>query len=165
MAEQRRRNSQRIRRTEYINGNAVRNPQREMERRHVTRELPLPGERRLSHAAQKNRDKALNMSLPFVLFLAAATAVVVLISFQYLAVKNSVTTTMKSIQSMESELLKLTEENDDLQSKIDTMVSMDYIYDVATNELGMVKATDENVILYDRTESEYVRQYENIPEE
>jgi hypothetical protein len=41
---------------------------------------------------------------------------------------------------------------------------LDYVYKVATEELGMVYANKNQVRLYNKTESEYVRQYEDIPE-
>ena len=40
-----------------------------------------------------------------------------------------------------------------------------YVYKVATEELGMVYANKDQVRLYNKTESEYVRQYEDIPEQ
>jgi len=36
-------------------------------------------------------------------------------------------------------------------------------YDVATNKLGMIYAKKNQVITYEKTESEYVRQFEDIP--
>ena len=43
-------------------------------------------------------------------------------------------------------------------------MDLDHIYDVATKELGMVYANKNQILLYDKTESEYVRQYEDVPE-
>ena len=43
-------------------------------------------------------------------------------------------------------------------------MDLDYVYKVATEELGMVYANKDQVRLYNKTESEYVRQYEDIPE-
>ena len=40
---------------------------------------------------------------------------------------------------------------------------LDHVYKVATEELGMVYANKDQVLMYNRTESEYVRQYEDIP--
>ena len=42
-------------------------------------------------------------------------------------------------------------------------MSLDHVYQVATEELGMVYAGKDQVLLYDKTESEYVRQNEDIP--
>ena len=53
--------------------------------------------------------------------------------------------------------------NSALENRISTLVDLDYIYQVATEELGMTYASDDQVIYYDKSESEYVRQYEDIP--
>ena len=55
-------------------------------------------------------------------------------------------------------------ENDALETSINTYVDLDHIYDVATKELGMGYASKNQILLYDKTESEYVRQYEDVPE-
>ena len=54
-------------------------------------------------------------------------------------------------------------ENDAMETRINTSIDLDYIYKVATEELGMVYANRDQVLLYDKTESEYVRQDEDIP--
>ena len=59
---------------------------------------------------------------------------------------------------------KLKGDNDALLTRINTSVDLDYVYKVATEELGMVYANKDQVRLYNKTESEYVRQYEDIPE-
>ncbi len=58
---------------------------------------------------------------------------------------------------------QLKAENDATETRINTSIDLDYIYKVATEELGMVYANRDQVLLYDKTESEYVRQYEDIP--
>ena len=64
---------------------------------------------------------------------------------------------------LEQQLEQLRSENDALQTRINTDMDLDHIYKVATEELGMVYANRNQVLLYDKTESEYVRQYEDIP--
>ena len=54
-------------------------------------------------------------------------------------------------------------ENDALETRINTSIDLDHIYDVAVRELGMVSANRGQIIRYKNTESEYVRQYEDIP--
>lgn len=54
-------------------------------------------------------------------------------------------------------------ENDALQTNINTSVDLDHVYKVATEELGMVYANKNQILQYDKTESEYVRQNEDIP--
>ena len=40
---------------------------------------------------------------------------------------------------------------------------MNEIYRIATEELGMVYANRDQVLLFDKTENGYVRQFEEIP--
>ena len=68
------------------------------------------------------------------------------------------------IEELEREIEQLRSNNDALQTRINTEIDLDHVYKVATEELGMVYANKDQVILYDKTESEYVRQYEDIPE-
>ena len=43
--------------------------------------------------------------------------------------------------------------------------AIEEIREMAINELGMVYATEENVVLYKNTSQNYVSQYEQVPEE
>ena len=70
------------------------------------------------------------------------------------------TTRMDHIKELEQELDALRSENDITQTRINTSVDLDYVYQVATEELGMVYAGKDQVLMYHQTESEYVRQYE-----
>ena len=74
------------------------------------------------------------------------------------------TARMHHIETMEAHLEKLKAENDALETSINTSIDLNKIYEIATKELGMVYAKKNQVLLYDKTESEYVRQYEDIPE-
>ena len=82
----------------------------------------------------------------------------------YLKLQSSVTARLKHIESLEESIEKLKGDNDALLTRINTSVDLDYVYKVATEELGMVYANKDQVRLYNKTESEYVRQYEDIPE-
>ena len=66
-------------------------------------------------------------------------------------------------ETLEKEIETLKTNNDALETRIETSVDLDYVYQVATEELGMVYANKDQVRLYNKTESEYVRQYEDIP--
>ena len=68
-----------------------------------------------------------------------------------------------NIELLEKELEQCKAENDALETRIKTDIDLEHIYKVATEELGMVYANKNQVLLYDKTESEYVRQYEDIP--
>lgn len=125
--------------------------------------------RRVKKAAgkAKNRKRVvraeMDQSIPLLLTLTVAVIATLYICFNYLALQNSITSKMDNIEVLERTLEDLKTENDALEQSINTSVDLNYVYDVAVNELGMVHAGQENVIYYDKTENEYVRQYENIP--
>lgn len=115
------------------------------------------------HTIQKNSQKALPMDLPYAIVLCIAAICMLYICISYLQVHASISTRIQNIEQLELRLETLKSENDAMATRINTSIDLDYVYEVATQELGMVYANKEQVRLYDKTESEYVRQYEDIP--
>ena len=91
-------------------------------------------------------------------------AVVFFICYQYLNVQAAAKTNSDMIAELKSELSTLKENNDVLESDINASIDYDAIYDTAVNELGMVYPEKKQVITYDSKESEYVKQYKDVPE-
>lgn len=162
----------------YVDGNTVRKvavPQRrtreeaerrrreseERERREQRRRNTAAGVRR-EQRAQRNA-AALSIDLPFLALLTIAVALTLAICYNYLCLTASIDARMNNIETLETRLENLKTENDALEQSIDTSVDLNYVYQVATAELGMIHAGRDNMISYDRTESEYVRQNEDIP--
>ena len=155
----------------YTDGNTVRveNPyELPRKKRHLT-EKEKEQIRRQEREAQKrklrqrrNRDKSLQMNPGFVLFLSLATVCILLISIQYVKVQTSIVSAMEAIEKKELELEELKANNDLLERKIQTYVDLEYVYEAA-KEMGMVHPTDYQILFYEKTESEYVRQYDKIP--
>jgi len=114
---------------------------------------------------EKRREemKAVSMNAVTLVLAAIALVVTVYFGYSYIHLKNSVNEHMESVKLLEKQLETKRTENDALEQSIDTSVDLSYVYNVAVNELGMVRSGQDNVIRYDKTESEYVRQYENIP--
>ena len=130
-----------------------------------------PQYRQRAHKAYKQQAKymeakriaCVSLNLPLTLLLVAAVAISVFVGYRYLCLKSSLDMHMNSIKSMESQLDTLRTENDALEKSIDTSVNLNEIYNIATTKLGMVRVGQDNIIQYDKTESEYVKQYEDIP--
>lgn len=145
----------------YVYGTAARNMAAERE---CTRKQRVVQYRQdMSHTVRKNQEKALQMNLPYVIMLTLAAVCALYICIGYLHVQSSMTAKIHNIETLEQQLEQLRSENDALQTRINTDMDLDHIYKVATEELGMVYANRNQVLLYDKTESEYVRQYEDIP--
>jgi cell division protein FtsL len=104
------------------------------------------------------------MDLPYVIMLTLASICTLYLCVNYLHLQSAITARMHNIEAMEEKLEKMRTENDALETSINTSIDLNEIYEIATKELGMVYAKKDQVLLYDKTESEYVRQYEDIPE-
>ncbi len=118
-------------------------------------------ERRERRHAEKSNVQYVNVL--YMIFLAAASCMVLWSCVNYLQLQAETTSRVKHIASLETELEDLRKENDDNYTRIMTSVDLDHIRDVAINELGMVYAEPNQVILYDGGTDDYVRQNGSIP--
>lgn len=150
----------------YVNGSAARKIQPQAQEPAKKRPAAKPDTRRqpkISHTVRRNQEKALYMDFPYVMALTVAAICALYICVSYLHVQSSITSRIHNIEKLEKEVENLRSENDALETRIKTSIDLDHIYKVATEELGMVYANKNQVLLFDKTESEYVRQNENIP--
>jgi cell division protein FtsL len=99
-----------------------------------------------------------------MMVLTIAIAITLYTCVDYLSVQSGLSTMNKEITDLERDLAKLKDENKAAMSQINTSLDLNYIYQVATTELGMVYPNENQVITYESSLSDYVRQYEEIPE-
>ena len=118
-------------------------------------------ERRERRHAEKSNVQYVNVL--YMIFLAAASCMVLWSCVNYLQLQAETTSRVKHIASLETELEDLRKENNDNYTRIMTSVDLDHIRDVAINELGMIYAEPNQVILYDGGTDDYVRQNGSIP--
>ena len=145
----------------YVEGNVVRKTEPGQNRPKSSN--PIKDHRKTSYQVRRNQEKALRIDLPYLLILISASCCTLFICLNYLHVRTTMTRRMDHIKALEQELDALRAENDITQTRINTAVNLDYVYQIATEELGMVYANKDQVLMYHQTESEYVRQYEDIP--
>jgi cell division protein FtsL len=105
------------------------------------------------------------LSIPYCIFLAVACVLTLSLGAYYLEQQALATSSQKKIASLESELAELKKVNADDLNRIETSINLEEIREIAINELGMVYATKENVILYKNTNQNYVSQYGEVPQE
>ena len=143
----------------YEDGNAVRElyvlPEEEPERRAVRPNV--------SRQVRKNRVRAKNMSVGYVMFLAAVCVATLFLCVNFLQMKAKLTTQSENIAVLESQLSKLKADNDAYYNQALASVTLEDVTDAALNRLGMHYATESQIQYYDTTENSYVRQYQNVP--
>lgn len=153
--------------TNYIEGNAVRKIQEMPERHKELREkhIEIEKQNKRKKAAKRNQQRELKMSLSYASFLIIASVVMVFVCISYIRVQTSIISRQEEIVNVKSELNTLISQNDAIEYNVNSYVDIENIIKVATAELGMVKADKSQISLYEKSESEYMKQINDIPNE
>ena len=153
----------------YINGNTVREispaPVRHPEHRE-TREEKEERRRKKNrrNAARRNRERALHMNRGYVAFLTICVAISAYAAVTYVQLQANVASHMRNIANLQSQVTNLRADNDARYKAVSTSVDLNYVKDVAMNQLGMRYATEEQIIYYSVDNSNFMDQYSDIPE-
>lgn len=152
----------------YVNGSAVRElesqPLRQPERPDRRKIEEEQRKKRRRNAARRNRERALYMSKGYMVFLTACVIAVAVSAVSLIQMQSQVSQRMKHIAAMESQLTDMKVDNDARYKEIATSVDLEYIKDVAINELGMNYATAEQLIYFSVDNKNFMDQYVDIPE-
>jgi cell division protein FtsL len=164
-----RRNQSSFYRTSYVDGNNVRKlsvlpDRREPAYAPIPRQQPLP-ERRKAPEKQERRAPRMVSGINPASMLVLTMAIIATFYFcvQYLMLRYDVTAIEKEIVSLERSLTTMKNENDAAYEQINSTYDLDYVYQVAVGELGMVYPNNNKVITYQSNDEGYVRQYRDIP--
>ncbi len=123
--------------------------------------LPI---KKLSNQARKNREKAYHMSAGYVIFLSVALVAAGLILTGYIKLQCDITNSIKNIAKLESTLNVMTMDNDEVYNRILASINLEEIRQIATQELGMQYASEGQIVKITGEDSDYVRQYMDLPE-
>ena len=138
--------------SEYIRGTSVRKPNRAPSGRPV-------------HVQEPSRKRRHRMSLGYLLFLSMAMALMVGTLAWYISLQSQITSSVKNIATLESQLNNLKQDNDEAYNRASGNVDLDEIKRIAIQEYGMTYATEGQIITYsDGGGNDYVRQLAPIPE-
>ena len=141
--------------TEVVDGNTVR----------VETASPQIREKELRRTqVEQNRQRALSMNLRYVLFLSVAAVAVVMVCIFYLRLQATSTQLQKKTVSLQTQLKNLQIENDIVYNEIISGVDLELVREVATEELGMTYPSQSQIVSYEAVSSDYVKQYEEIPD-
>ena len=138
----------------------VREPERRVQPERRTAPQERPKVRRRVTAQTK---KTLAFSAGYMMFMAAMVCLVVGSCVLMLYMNTKISTQQNNITKLEAELEKIEDDNATHKLRLNNMYTLDDIYNVATNELGMVYAKKGQIIYYDSADEDYVKQYQDIP--
>ena len=129
----------------------------------VTMEPVRREERRVTKTPQVERRKN-TMSLSYALITIALVGVMVFMTFAYVNAQYNARESYTAIAELEQELSELKIENDVQENMIYGNIDYEEIKRIAVEEYGMGVPTKNQIITYERGESEYVKQFDDIPE-
>ncbi len=142
----------------YIGDNLARKlhePERQNEKKRISREAARRQEaRKAAQKKEKNFRRA---------FIAVSAVLVVGFCVMFLSTMSKNTELSQQISSLESQYEALAVLNDSKEYTIDSSVDLNYVIQVATGELGMVRSSASQIKTYDSKATEYVQQVAGIP--
>lgn len=102
--------------------------------------------------------------VPYVAVLIIAVMFAIFSCCQYIYLRTNVECRFRTLQDLERQVVLLTNDNILAEKYMASsgMTDLNYVYNVATETLGMVPATEYHVIFYDRSDSEFVYQRQNM---
>lgn len=106
-----------------------------------------------------------HVNMVYLVFLTLAAVVCVGVLVNYLQLKETYTGLQKTRTSLEDRIATLRVENNAQYSRIMSEVDLEQIRQKAIQKLGMSYVTADQIVLYEASDDDYVRQYMEIPED
>lgn len=128
---------------------------------------PVRAPKKHSRKKQQNRalQRAKAFNLPSIIVVGVCMAAAGLSLLNYVGAKSELDSHIRSVKSLTSQLQSDTQLNDVHFMEVEASINYTDIYEYAINHLGMTFPGKDQVLWYKSTESEYVSQYEAIPQE
>ncbi len=149
----------------YVDGSTVRRLEGEPEeRRQRQLEKEKRERRRINrHAAKRNQEKALRVGFGYVFFCTMAVLITCGVCVTYIQLQSDITSRMKRIAKLESQITDLKTDNDAAIKRIDLTTDLEAVKYRAIHELGMKYAGEGQIVYYNVEESDFMNQYSDIP--
>lgn len=140
-----------------IDGTAARKYNPSRQRKRVQRKI----ERKIKQKEVQRRNYS---EVPSLIVMFIAVTVSLFMCFTYIKLQTTVTYRLEDIKEKEKKLENMKAENDELEASLNKVEDLEKIKKIAIQELGMIYPDSDRVIYYTKTETGYVRQYDEIPD-
>lgn len=124
----------------------------------------VPAKKQINTRTRKNREKALYMNIGYIMFMTVAMLAAGFVLTLYLNLQSEITTSIKNIAVLESQLNDLRLDNEENYDRINSSVNLEEVRRVAIQELGMCYAAEGQIITFNGEGSDYVRQTGELPD-
>lgn len=136
----------------------------EREKRRKQREKRIAVENRAQASRLRKLENSLGINMFSCIMLVGAAVFMFGLCFKMIQLGNEIETMENEVVSTQNEVNDLKVSNNSTYQEINTTVDLKEVYKTATQDLGMVFASDNQIITYKDNEAAYVRQYKSIPE-
>lgn len=138
----------------YVAGSAV--PKTEPRKNTPQRRKPTKKQRVLT------KESVNNNSGFYIKVVSVACILILICGLFYIQASSKSATLNKNISTVKSQITAYQQNNDSIRDELADLMDLETIRKKAI-KLGMVPVDESKIITYNKTESEYVRQNENIP--
>lgn len=111
----------------------------------------------LSKETRHNREKAKFMNIGYVLFLVSGLFLCAMVLTNYIQSQAELTAKISEISQLEKELNTIKRSNDEEMERLESSTDLEEIKRRAITELGMVYANENQVIIYQSPDQDYMR--------
>ena len=107
--------------------------------------------------------KSLAFDFKYTMFLVLAMAVMIFSCANMLMMENRIDSKKNNISNLQSEIRDMKEDNEAFENSLSDSYTLEEIYNIAVNELGMVYSEKGQIVYYDTANEDYVNQYQDVP--
>lgn len=145
----------------YIEGNTARKLNTAPERV----ERPVREERRVNERISRNTRRARAFDLKYTMALTVATVFLFVSCVNMLTLQADITEQRREIATLERNLESLIDTNNETGKRLESSVDLTKVYDTAIKELGMVYPKNGQIVSYEASNPDYVKQFKDVPEQ
>lgn len=148
----------------YVDGSTVRRLEGEPEERRQRQLEKERQERKRANrrVAKRNQENALRVGFGYVVFCTMAIFLTCGVCVTYIRLQSDITSRMKHISRLESQIADLKTDNDAAMKRIDLTTDLEVVKQQAIHELGMKYAGKGQIVYYHVEESDFMNQYSDI---
>lgn len=114
----------------------------------------------LSKETRHNREKAKFMNIRYVLFFVTALFLCAMVLINYIQSQAELTVKFSKISQLEKELITIKRSNDEEIKRLESSTDLEEIKRRAITELGMVYANENQIIIYQNPDQDYMSKTE-----
>ncbi len=147
----------------FVDGNTVRKLNTVPKRDHQP-EQEQRKEKKVDPRVARNARRAKAFDFKYMILLVCATGFLFVSCVRMLSLQEEITENRKLVAQLECNLNEQKNSNAEKSKRLESSVDLTKIYDVAVNELGMVYPQNGQVISYEASNPDYVKQFKDVPE-